>query len=208
MNVNLSISALLVAACCVAPATAAEPTKFIENQSQLTQELIQFDTNKDGVVTLAEKADAKLVEFVDMDTDKDGFWTWEEFRKYRQAKRDEHVAKMFRVTDKNTNNLLSSEEFLQVFAATEEMNNAAITRANTAFAILDSNSDAALNSAEFGVLFAATEAMPALIWQFAGLDANGDAKLAANEYAVKVMTLPKAPKLPKPKPTLPIVGKM
>lgn len=202
---NLSISALLVAACCVAPAMAAEPSKFIESQSQLTQELMQFDTNKDGVVTLVEKANAKLAEFTNADADKDGFLTWEEFKKQRQAKRDERVAKMFALADKNADKLLTSEEFAQVFAVSDEVNNAAITRANTAFAILDSNSNAVLDSAEFGVLFADTETMPALIWQFAGMDVNGDAKLAADEYAVKVTTLPKAPKLPKP--TLPFSGK-
>jgi len=201
MKLKSAISVLAFSAMCASPAFASEDGfSFVEEQSKLTQDLLQFDANKDGVVTVLEKANAKLVEFIGADADKDTFVTWDEFKAQRQAKSAERINKMFAVADKNADKALSSEEFALVFAVGEEATTTAVNRANTVFAILDSSKDGLLNSAELAANLTGNESQWQMMWQFAEMDSNGDAKLATTEYASKLTgMLPKAPKLPTPK---------
>lgn len=166
----------------------------LDDQSKLTQDLLQYDTNKDGVISLDEMAAVKAAEFAKADTDGDGYLTWAEFKAMVDAKRDSRLATLFKVADKDGSGAVSADEFLAVFAAGQNA-----TQVATVFAIMDAaNSDGSLSPAELSVALAGNDPVAQLMWKFARLDTSGDAKLSKDEYVAKPAKLPKPPKLPKP----------
>jgi len=194
MKLNV-LSAAVLGLCLCAPAFADCGMTALDEQSKLTQDLLQYDTNGDGIITLSELVAGKTAEFTKADTDGDGFLTWAEFKVLMDSKKAARLATLFKVADKNSNGAISSDEFLNVFAVGKNAIQAA-----TVFAIMDTNSDGALSPDELTAALAGNEPVAGLMWQFAGMDTDGDAKLSLTEYTAKLPKLPTPPKLPVPSP--------
>lgn len=190
------LSAAVLGICLCVPAIADSSVEIpLDEQSKLTQELLKYDTNKDGIITLEEKAAVKAAEFDAADIDKDGFLTWDEFKTMMDAKRTARLTAMFKVADKDGSGVVSADEFLNIFAVGQ---NAA--QAATVFAIMDTTTaDGGLTPTELNAALAGNEPVAQLMWKFAGMDTlTVDAKLSKDEYVAKPAKLPKPPKLPKP----------
>lgn len=189
------LSAAVLGLCLCAPAFAGGDGVALEGQSKLNQELLKYDTNKDGVVSLEEMAAARSAEFDGADIDKDGFLTWAEYKAMLDAKRSIRLATMFKVMDKDNSGGVSSDEFLSVFAVGEN-----VAQAATVFSIMDGNSDLSLSTDELNAALVGNEPVAGQMWKFASMDTiTVDAKLSKDEYVAKPAKLPKPPKLPKPK---------
>lgn len=183
---------------------ASEPVA-LEEITQTSQALVNYDSNKDGLISLDELASGRKAEFERADNNpKDGHLVWEEYKALQDSKRDTRLKGMFKLLDKDGNGKVSSEEFLNVFAVGKEPKQAAVV-----FAIMDTNSDGTLGADELSTaLTGNAPAMPQM-WAFAGLDKDMDGKLSAEEFINRPAKLPVPPKLPKPKdnskPTQPAV---
>jgi Ca2+-binding EF-hand superfamily protein len=160
-------------------AVAAETESGLIAQGKLTQDLIQADTNKDGIVSREEIIAAKTAEFKQGDTNADTFLSWDEFKALAETKRSNRFSTIFKLMDKDANGSLSSAEFVNLVL------DKPVAQTNVVFAILDQNTDGNLTAEELQVLLSAEDSSSNLVWQFAGLDTDLDGKLSVTEYTTK-----------------------
>ena len=189
-------------------AAAAETESGLVAQGKLTQDLMQADSNKDGVVSREELIAAKTAEFKQADTNADTFLSWDEFKTLADTKRSNRFSTIFKLMDKDANGSLSASEFVNLVL------DKPVAQTNVVFAILDQNTDSALSSEELQVLLSAEDSSSNLVWQFAGLDTDLDGQLSVTEYTTKpvntIVPPPVRGKKPEIKPvdpiTPPVVG--
>ena len=189
-------------------AAAAETESGLVAQGKLTQDLMQADTNKDGIVSREELIAAKTTEFKQADTNADTFLSWDEFKTLADTKRSNRFNTIFKLMDKDANGSLSSAEFVNLVL------DKPVAQTNVVFAILDQNTDGNLTPEELQVLLSAEDSSSNLVWQFAGLDTDLDGKLSVTEYTTKPTTtiVPPPVRGKKPEttnpttPTVPVVG--
>lgn len=195
MKLHASLAGVVLSIC-LSPVAFADTnsTSLLENFSKLTQDLLQYDTNKDGIISADEIAAAKAAEFTKIDTDADGYITWAEFKAAQDIKLANRIASIIKIADKNADGTISSEEFINIFSAGQNA-----TQAATIFAIVDADGSGGLSAAEITAILASNEPIMLQIGRFASLDTNGDAKLSQDEFVAKLPKLPIPPKLPKPK---------
>jgi len=153
-----------------------------------------FDTNKDGVVTLAEFEAVMNTRFRNMDSDHDGLVSKAEFRNYLQHRRLEHRQARLKRMDSNGDGQVSKAEYLAYQAkkaearfARQDKNHDGVLRADelqmhgsrfvhhgghNLFGKLDANGD--------GVISLEESRVAASAW-FTRLDTNGDNIISAEE---------------------------
>jgi Ca2+-binding EF-hand superfamily protein len=187
MNVKL-LPCSILAAYLSLPAWADGGSSLSE-QSKMTQTLLRYDTNKDGIVTRTETVSSRLAEFTKADTNTDGFLSWDEFKALSDSKRQDRLSSILKVMDSNANGSVSPEEFI---AASVDLSAA---QAAELFALLDTDVSNTLIRAELQVLVDGDEPTGMLMRQFAVLDTNTDGKLTAAEYTTKPASIPAPPKV-------------
>ena len=183
-------------------AAAAETESGLVAQGKLTQDLMQADSNKDGVVSREELIAAKTAEFKQADTNADTFLSWDEFKTLADTKRSNRFNTIFKLMDKDANGSLSASEFVNLVL------DKPVAQTNVVFAILDQNTDSALSPEELQVLLNAEDSSSNLVWQFAGLDTDLDGQLSVTEYTTKpvntIVPPPVRGKKPEIKPVDPV----
>ncbi len=160
-------------------AAALETESGLVAQGKLTQDLVQADTNQDGMLSREEIIAAKTAEFKQADSSAEGFLSWDEFKALSESKRSNRFSMLFKLMDKDADGSLSSAEFVNMVL------DKPATQTNVVFAILDQNTDSKLTAEELQVLINAEDASSHLIWQFAGLDGDLDGQLSITEYTSK-----------------------
>ena len=184
-------------------AAAAETESGLVAQGKLTQDLMQADANKDGIVSREELMVAKTVEFKQADSNADTFLSWDEFKALAETKRSNRFSMIFKLMDKDASGSLSASEFVNLVL------DRPVAQTNVVFAILDQNTDGSLTPEELQVLLSAEDSSSNLVWQFAGLDTDLDGQLNMTEYTTKPSTTivppPVRGKKPEIKPIDPIV---
>jgi Ca2+-binding EF-hand superfamily protein len=182
---------------------AADTESGLVAQGKLTQDLMQADSNKDGIVSREELMAAKTAEFKQADTNADTFLSWDEFKTLADTKRSNRFSMIFKLMDKDANGSLSASEFVNLVL------DKPVAPTNVVFAILDQNTDSTLSPEELQVLLSAEDSSSNLIWQFAGLDSDLDGQLSVTEYTTKpvntIVPPPVRGKKPEIKPIDPIV---
>ena len=158
---------------------AADTESGLVAQGKLTQDLMQADSNKDGIVSREELMAAKTAEFKQADTNADTFLSWDEFKTLADTKRSNRFSMIFKLMDKDANGSLSASEFVNLVL------DKPVAPTNVVFAILDQNTDSTLSPEELQVLLSAEDSSSNLIWQFAGLDSDLDGQLSVTEYTTK-----------------------
>jgi Ca2+-binding EF-hand superfamily protein len=172
----LSIAALSIALS--APAFAAGST--LDQQSQMAQMLLQYDTNKDGVISRAEIEAGKAAEFTTADTNADTFLSWEEFKAWNDAKKSAQTTSIFNVMDADMNGSISSAEFVNTSSDRRA------TQAASMFALADTNQDGALSPEELTAMRAGNgDSVEKLLEMFTGMDTDADKRLSATEFTGK-----------------------
>lgn len=189
MKIKLLSAAILAASLCV-PAMADD--SVLAGQSEMTQMLLKYDTNKDGIISRDEMLAAKTAEFTAADTNGDGFLSWAEFKAMEDAKRVARMKTIFAVMDADKNGSVSSAEFMSV--ASDKV----ATQAAVVFALGDTNSDGALSFDELSAMRAGSEATEKLMWAFAGLDTVADGQLSLAEFTAPFVKKAPLPPLKKP----------
>ncbi len=138
----------------------------------------QYDTNGDGMVTVAEIQAGRVAEFQLNDSNADAGLSVEELQTLMQTKRDERMNARLTALDTDANGSLSVAEF-QAGAPANQVSSAA-----TLFGLADTNNDAALDAAEMAVL----KSPEGRVWrQFARLDTDGNGVISETEYSTSSM---------------------
>lgn len=171
----LSIAALSIALS--APAFAAGST--LDQQSQMAQMLLQYDTNKDGVISRTEIEAGKAAEFTTADTNADTFLSWEEFKAWNDAKKSAQTTSIFNVMDADMNGSISSAEFVNASSDRKA------TQAASMFTLADTNQDGALSAEELTALRSGGDSVEKLLEMFTGMDTDADNSLSATEFTGK-----------------------
>jgi Ca2+-binding EF-hand superfamily protein len=170
----LSIAALSLALS--APAFAGSA---LDQQSQMAQMLLQYDTNKDGIINRAEIEAGKAAEFTKADTNADTFLSWDEFKAWNESKKAAQTASIFNVMDADANGSVSSAEFVNASSDRKA------TQAAGMFALADTNADGALSLEELAALRSGGDSVEKLLEMFTGMDANADKQLSVTEFGGK-----------------------
>lgn len=174
------LSIIALSAALSAPAFAAGSGSIMEQQSQTAQMLLQYDTNKDGIISRAEMEAGKTAEFAKADANADGFLSWDEFKAWNEAKRTAQIKTVFAVMDADSNGSVSATEFTN--ASPER----SATQAASMFALADTNADGALSLEELAALRAGNgDPLEKQLEMFTARDANADKQLSVDEFGGK-----------------------
>lgn len=197
------LSIIALSAALSTPAFAAG--SMLDQQSQTAQMLLQYDTNKNGIISRTEIEAGKVAEFAKADTNADTFLSWDEFKAWNAAKKAAQTTSIFNVMDADANGSVSSAEFV---SASSDRN---AVQAASMFALADTNADGALSLEELAVLRSGGDSVEKLLEMFTGMDANADKQLSVDEFGGKsrmVKGTPPAGKVPGTPPAGKTLGSM
>lgn len=177
MKITL-LSIIALSAALSAPAFAAG--SMLDQQSQTAQMLLQYDTNKDGIISRAEMEAGKAAEFAKADTNSNGFLSWDEFKAWNEAKRTAQIKTVFAVMDADSNASVSAAEFANAYP------DRAATQAANMFALADTNADGGLSLDELTALRAGNgDPLEKQLEMFTAKDTNADKQLSVEEFGGK-----------------------
>lgn len=159
-----------------------------QGRGRLAQIALQYDANRNGVITRPEFAGigGTAADFSAADTDVNGYLSWAEFKAWHDAKQSTQITADFTAADTDLNGLLSSTEFTN--ATTRYRTNQAT--AATVFSLGDSDGDNALTLGELTTMRVGYGPAEKLMWGFALLDSDVDKQLSLVEFT-STATLPR-----------------
>lgn len=146
----------------------------------MTQMLLNYDTDGDGIISRDELLAAKTDEFNNADTDTDGYLSWEEFQALAASKEADRLDTAFTLMDADASGDVTVDEFSAMFA------NKSAYEAETVFAWV-AGDDAVLSAEEFVAMH--PEKSTKGMWRFVGMDDDQDGQLSVDEYT----DMPKRP---------------
>jgi Ca2+-binding EF-hand superfamily protein len=172
MKLNL-ISTAIAAALLSVSVTATADDGMFSKQSEMTQMLLNYDANGDGIISRDELLAAKTDEFNNADTDTDGYLSWEEFQALAASKEADRLDTAFTLIDADASGDVTVDEFSAMFT------NKSAYETETVFAWV-AGDDAVLSAEEFVAMH--PENASKGIWRFVGMDDDEDGQLSVDEY--------------------------
>ncbi|WP_287600038.1 EF-hand domain-containing protein [Thiothrix sp.] len=159
-----------------------------QGRGSLAQIALQYDANRNGVITRPEFAGigGTTADFTVADTNVDGYLSWTEFKAWRDAKQVAQIDADFTAADTDLNRILSATEFTN--ATTRYSANQAT--AATVFFLGDTDGDTVLTLDELSAMRVGYGSAEKLMWGFALLDSVVDKQLSLTEFTSKPTPVP------------------
>jgi len=141
--------------------------------------LAEYDSDGNGMISLAEMSAAKTASFNEGDSNSDSFLSWDEFVTLQANQHTKKIEAHYNSIDTDNSGSVTLTEFNATYPR------ATTTQANNAFSLI-AGDDSTLSLAEFTDLMGAVNHKK--VWRFVMMDSDADNQLSLDEYTATANT--------------------